>query len=191
MDVVTMAADVARNGFNVTHELGEYCVLLCKSVKNTVSSVPVVTEHQHHSVPYVCSGFPGEALDKVKDQNVSDAFRDLFLPNGQAPLPGLFTRRLDLAAILDAVAQTGISEFYGGNLMQEMAAAVRENPFFHSFLHLCFTPDPTLHGESFESFLLRLHLWRMNLGCLYLALKLEHLLTITPNVVIKHFPRQH
>ncbi|XP_071398594.1 glutathione hydrolase 7 [Centroberyx affinis] len=87
-DVVTMAADVARNGFNVTHDLAE-------------------------------------ALAKVKDQNVSDAFRDLFLPNGQAPLSGLFTRRLDLAAILDAVAANGIADFYSGNLTQEMAAAVR------------------------------------------------------------------
>ncbi|KAA8590965.1 glutathione hydrolase 7 [Etheostoma spectabile] len=87
-DVVTMAAEVARNGFNVTHDLAE-------------------------------------ALAKVKDQNMSDAFRDLFLPNGQAPLSGMFTRRLDLAAILDAVAVKGISEFYSGNLTQEMAAAVQ------------------------------------------------------------------
>ncbi|KAM7411770.1 hypothetical protein PAMA_021645 [Pampus argenteus] len=87
-DVVTMAADVARNGFNVTHDLAE-------------------------------------ALTNVKDQNISDAFRDLFLPNGQAPLSGLFSRRLDLAAILDAVAAKGISEFYNGNLTQEMAAAVQ------------------------------------------------------------------
>ncbi|XP_035014085.1 glutathione hydrolase 7 isoform X1 [Hippoglossus stenolepis] len=87
-DVVTMAADVARNGFNVTHDLAE-------------------------------------ALAKVKDQNTSDAFRALFLPNGQAPLSGLFTRRLDLAAILDAVAVKGIPEFYSGNLTQEMEAAVQ------------------------------------------------------------------
>ncbi|XP_078111277.1 glutathione hydrolase 7 [Sander vitreus] len=87
-DVVTMAAEVARNGFNVTHDLAE-------------------------------------ALAKVKDQNMSAAFRDLFLPNGQAPLSGMFTRRLDLAAILDAVAVNGISEFYSGNLTQEMAAAVQ------------------------------------------------------------------
>ncbi|KAM6981611.1 glutathione hydrolase 7 [Tautogolabrus adspersus] len=87
-DVVTMAADVARNGFNVTHDLAE-------------------------------------ALDKAKDQNMSDAFQDLFLPNGQAPLSGLFSRRLDLAAILDAVAAKGISEFYSGNLTQEMMAAVQ------------------------------------------------------------------
>lgn len=26
-EVVTMAADVARNGFNVTYDLGNYCVL--------------------------------------------------------------------------------------------------------------------------------------------------------------------
>ncbi|KAM3871743.1 glutathione hydrolase 7 [Diretmus argenteus] len=87
-DVVTMAADVARNGFNITHELAE-------------------------------------ALAKAKDQNMSDPFRDLLLPNGQPPLSGLFTRRLDLAAILDSVAANGIADFYSGNLTQEMVAAVR------------------------------------------------------------------
>lgn len=87
-DVVTMAADVARNGFNVSHDLAA-------------------------------------ALAQAKDQNMSDAFQDLFLPNGQAPLPGLFVRRLDLAAILDDVAIKGISEFYSGNLTQEMTAAVQ------------------------------------------------------------------
>ncbi|XP_045065542.1 glutathione hydrolase 7 isoform X2 [Coregonus clupeaformis] len=87
-DVVTMAADMARNGFNVTHDLAE-------------------------------------ALAKVKDKNVSEAFRALFLPNGQPPLSGLFSQRLDLAAILDAVAANGIAEFYSGNLTQEMAAAVQ------------------------------------------------------------------
>ncbi|XP_038867165.1 glutathione hydrolase 7 [Salvelinus namaycush] len=87
-DVVTMAADVARSGFNVTHDLAE-------------------------------------ALAKVKDKNVSEAFRALFLPNGQPPLSGLFSRRPDLAAILDALAANGIAEFYSGNLTQEMAAAVQ------------------------------------------------------------------
>ncbi|KAM4562089.1 glutathione hydrolase 7 [Odontesthes bonariensis] len=87
-DVVTMAANVARHGFNVTHDLAE-------------------------------------ALSKVKNQNMSEAFRDLFLPNGQAPLSGLFSRRLDLAAVLDAVAVKGISEFYTGHLAQEMVAAVQ------------------------------------------------------------------
>ncbi|KAK9953826.1 hypothetical protein ABG768_015948 [Culter alburnus] len=87
-DVITMAADVARNGFNITHELAD-------------------------------------ALSKAKEQNVSDAFRDLFLPKGQAPLAGLFTKRLDLAAILDRIAANGISEFYNGNLTQEMTSVVQ------------------------------------------------------------------
>uniref|UniRef100_A0A3B4EFW5 Glutathione hydrolase n=1 Tax=Pygocentrus nattereri TaxID=42514 RepID=A0A3B4EFW5_PYGNA len=85
-EVITMAADVARNGFNITHDLAD-------------------------------------ALSKIKDQNVSEAFRELFLPNGQPPLSGLFTRRLDLALILDRVAANGITEFYSGNLSQEMASA--------------------------------------------------------------------
>ncbi|XP_051947289.1 glutathione hydrolase 7-like [Xyrauchen texanus] len=87
-DVITMAADVARNGFNITHELAD-------------------------------------ALSKVKDHNVSDAFRKLFLPNGQAPLAGLFSRRLDLAAVLDRIAANGISEFYNGNLTQEIISVVQ------------------------------------------------------------------
>ncbi|XP_016097973.1 gamma-glutamyltransferase 7-like [Sinocyclocheilus grahami] len=87
-DVITMAADVARTGFNVTHELAD-------------------------------------ALSEVKEQNVSDAFRDLFLPNGQAPLAGLFTKRLDLAAVLDRIAANGVSEFYSGNLTQEITSVVQ------------------------------------------------------------------
>ncbi|XP_048034744.1 glutathione hydrolase 7 [Megalobrama amblycephala] len=87
-DVITMAADVARNGFNITHELAD-------------------------------------ALSKVKEQNVSDAFRNLFLPKGQAPLAGFFNKRLDLAAILDRIAANGISEFYNGNLTQEMTSVVQ------------------------------------------------------------------
>lgn len=86
-DVVTMAADVAREGFNVTHDLAE-------------------------------------ALAKVEAANVSASFRELFLPGGQPPLPGLLSRRLDLAAVLDAVADQGISAFYSGNLTREMTAAV-------------------------------------------------------------------
>jgi hypothetical protein len=32
---------------------------------------------------------------------MSEAFMKMFLPNGQPPISGFFTRRLDLAAILD------------------------------------------------------------------------------------------
>ena len=65
-----------------------------------------------------------EALAAVKNQTMSEAFMKMFLPNGQPPLSGMFTRRLDLAAILDEIASKGISEFYSGNLTQEMVAAV-------------------------------------------------------------------
>uniref|UniRef100_W5LMJ5 Glutathione hydrolase n=1 Tax=Astyanax mexicanus TaxID=7994 RepID=W5LMJ5_ASTMX len=94
-EVISMAADVARNGFNITHDLAD-------------------------------------ALSKVKDQNVSEAFRELFLPDGQSPLSGLFTRRLDLAALLDRIAANGISEFYSGNLSQEMASTVQHPHTFTS-----------------------------------------------------------
>ncbi|KAL4655312.1 gamma-glutamyltransferase 7 [Arapaima gigas] len=87
-ELVTMAADVARNGFNVTHDLAE-------------------------------------TLSNVKDINMSENFRNLFLPDGQLPLSGMFVRRLDLAAILDTVAEKGVSEFYSGNLTQEMVAEIR------------------------------------------------------------------
>lgn len=60
----------------------------------------------------------------MKEQNVSETFRDLFLPNGQAPLAGLLAKRPDLAAILDNIAANGISEFYSGNLTQEMTSVV-------------------------------------------------------------------
>ncbi|XP_062871921.1 glutathione hydrolase 7 [Trichomycterus rosablanca] len=87
-DVVATAADVARKGFNVTHDLAD-------------------------------------ALSKIKDENVSQAFRDLFFPDGSPSLSGLFMTRQDLAAVLDRVAAKGISGFYDGNLTQEMASAIQ------------------------------------------------------------------
>ncbi|KAF4077876.1 hypothetical protein AMELA_G00192920 [Ameiurus melas] len=87
-EVITMAADVARKGFNVTHDLAD-------------------------------------ALSQIKVENVSEAFRELFLPDGRPPLSGLFVTRQDLAAVLDRVAANGISEFYDGNLTQEMASTVQ------------------------------------------------------------------
>lgn len=88
-DVVTLAADVARNGYNVTHELAQ-------------------------------------ALADAKNKNMSKAFEDLFFSNGEPPLQGLFSRRLDLAAILDAVAVKGTSEFYNGNLTHEIVTAAQQ-----------------------------------------------------------------
>lgn len=83
-----------------------------------------------------------EALAEVKAGNVSPSFRDLFLPGGQPPLPGLLSRRLDLAAVLDAVADQGISAFYSGNLTHEMVAAVRKP---HQRLHHAHNVPSQLH----------------------------------------------
>lgn len=172
-DVVAMAADVARNGFNVTHDLGESFHVV----------QVLVWKHQCHrqrflsNLSFALSLFSAEALAKMKDQNTSASFRDLFLPNGRPPLPGLFAKRLDLAAILDAVAVKGISEFYSGNLTQEMAAAVRWCPvcvdcftktFFFCVISVFYLIFLSLIGESSQ--------WRPHRGGLW---KLQHSLATT------------
>lgn len=83
---------------------------------------------------------------------MSAAFRDLFLPKDQVPLTGQFTRRLDLAAVLDAVAVKGISEFYSGNVAQKMASAVRINIFFTKLQMWLYKWSWILHSLSGESF---------------------------------------
>ncbi|XP_036806542.1 glutathione hydrolase 7 isoform X7 [Oncorhynchus mykiss] len=85
-DIVTRAANVARDGFNVSHRLAE-------------------------------------AITKVKGQNMSLRFRDMFLPRGHALSPGSLMKTPSLAAVLEA----GVSEFYNGTLTQEMASEVQEN----------------------------------------------------------------
>ena len=53
-DVVTMAADVARNGFNVTHDLGRYNVMLKQSLGEVTSTCDtVIKSHQHYSLALV------------------------------------------------------------------------------------------------------------------------------------------
>ncbi|XP_010880201.2 glutathione hydrolase 7 isoform X2 [Esox lucius] len=64
-----------------------------------------------------------EAITKVKGQNMSLRFRDMFFPGGRALLPGSILKAPGLAAVLEA----GVSEFYSGNLTQEMASEVQAN----------------------------------------------------------------
>ena len=114
-----MAADVARDGFNVTHDFGESLYSFTNTVTDDYDCFVTSLCYSHF-----CNLLAAEALAKVKDQNISQAFRELFLPDGQVPLSGLFTRRLDLAAILYRIAIDGISEFYNGNLTQEIVTEV-------------------------------------------------------------------
>ncbi|KAM6979709.1 glutathione hydrolase 7-like [Aplochiton taeniatus] len=85
-ELVTQAAAVARDGFNVSHSLAN-------------------------------------ASSRLMGQNVSRRFKDMFLPGGDALLPGSFLRMPHLAEVLEA----GLSEFYSGNLSLEIANEVKLN----------------------------------------------------------------
>ncbi|KAL0978605.1 hypothetical protein UPYG_G00172810 [Umbra pygmaea] len=85
-DVVTRAANIARQGFNVSHSLAE-------------------------------------AISKVKGQNMSLRFRDMFFPGGHVLLPGNLMKSPNLADVLEA----GLSDFYSGNISQEIANEVQAN----------------------------------------------------------------
>lgn len=68
-----------------------------------------------------------KALSELKDLNYSDRFHEIFLPDGQPLLPGMFVRRPDLAAVLQLLGAEGVSAFYSGNLTQEMISEVSQD----------------------------------------------------------------
>lgn len=72
-----------------------------------------------------------KALSELKDLNYSDRFHEIFLPDGQPLLPGMFVRRLDLAAVLQLLGAEGASAFYSGNLTQEMISEVSQDCSCH------------------------------------------------------------
>ncbi|KAI3369521.1 hypothetical protein L3Q82_007731 [Scortum barcoo] len=62
-----------------------------------------------------------EAISKIKGEQLSQRFSDMFLPDGHALRPGSFLRMPGLAGVLEA----GLSNFYDGNFSQEMEDEVR------------------------------------------------------------------
>ncbi|XP_070814249.1 glutathione hydrolase 7-like [Chaetodon trifascialis] len=64
-----------------------------------------------------------EAISKVKGEQLSPRFRDMFFPDGQALRPGSYLRMPSLAGVLEA----GLSNFYEGNFSQEVEDEVRAN----------------------------------------------------------------
>ncbi|XP_051271044.1 glutathione hydrolase 7-like [Dicentrarchus labrax] len=64
-----------------------------------------------------------EAVSKVKGEQLSQRFRDMFFPDGKALRPGSFLKMPSLAGVLEA----GLSNFYDGNFSQEMEDEVRVN----------------------------------------------------------------
>ncbi|KFW05545.1 Gamma-glutamyltransferase 7, partial [Eurypyga helias] len=108
-----------------------------------------------------------KAVSELKDWNYSDKFREIFLPDGQPLLPGMFVRRPDLAAVLQLVGAEGLSAFYSGNLTQEIISEVHsyggvlveedfsnysatvENPVHTVYRgHLVFSPPPPHAGPA-------------------------------------------
>uniref|UniRef100_A0A8C6YVF6 Glutathione hydrolase n=4 Tax=Nothoprocta TaxID=8806 RepID=A0A8C6YVF6_NOTPE len=108
-----------------------------------------------------------KAVSELKDVNYSDKFRETFLPDGQPLLPGMFVRRLDLAALLEMLGAEGAAAFYSGNLTQEMISEVHsyggvlmeedfsnysallENPVHTVYRgHLVFSPPPPHAGPA-------------------------------------------
>ncbi|NXC29104.1 GGT7 hydrolase, partial [Campylorhamphus procurvoides] len=129
-ELLGLAAAVAQNGFNVTHDLAK-------------------------------------ALSELKDLNHSERFQELFVPDGQPLLPGMFVRRLDLAALLHLLGAEGAAAFYTGNLTQEMISEVHsyggvlveedfsnysvtvEDPVHTIYRdHLVFSPPPPHAGPA-------------------------------------------
>lgn len=72
-----------------------------------------------------------KALSELKSLNYSERFQELFLPGGQPLLPGMFVRRLDLAAVLQLLGTEGVAAFYNGNLTQEMISEVSQDCPWH------------------------------------------------------------
>ncbi|XP_063489801.1 glutathione hydrolase 7 isoform X5 [Symphalangus syndactylus] len=100
--VLAFAAAVAQDGFNVTHDL-------VQSWRPALPSLP--------SLPLA------RALAEQLPPNMSERFRETFLPLGRPPLPGSLLHRPDLAEVLDVLGTSGPAAFYaGGNLTLEMVA---------------------------------------------------------------------
>ncbi|XP_077804577.1 glutathione hydrolase 7 isoform X2 [Macaca mulatta] len=63
------------------------------------------------------------ALAEQLPPNMSERFRETFLPSGRPPLPGSLLQRPDLAEVLDVLGTSGPAAFYAGsNLTLEMVA---------------------------------------------------------------------
>ncbi len=70
---------------------------------------------------HLCN-FTAKAISKVKDEQLSQRFRDTFFPDGKALRPGSLLRLPGLAAVLEA----GLWNFYDGNFSQEMEDEVTD-----------------------------------------------------------------
>uniref|UniRef100_A0A8C6TB86 Glutathione hydrolase n=1 Tax=Neogobius melanostomus TaxID=47308 RepID=A0A8C6TB86_9GOBI len=121
---------IGGGGVMLVHEIRKNETRVIDFRETAPSAVnEIVLQTNLNTNPGLLVAVPGmltQALADAKNKNMSKAFEDLFFSNGQPPLQGLFSRRLDLAAALDAVAVKGTTEFYSGNLTREIVTAVQQ-----------------------------------------------------------------
>ncbi|KAL8179354.1 UNVERIFIED_CONTAM: Glutathione hydrolase 7 [Gekko kuhli] len=123
------AADVAEDGFNVTHDLAPD-LMLNKLIEPLLANKrSSVTEQVAKFLALAAKEIETKnamAIEEVRQQhNYSEKFRKTFLPDGQSLLPGTFMKRPDLAALLNLLGSRGVSVFYSGNVTEEIISEVR------------------------------------------------------------------
>uniref|UniRef100_A0A8B9FAQ8 Glutathione hydrolase n=1 Tax=Amazona collaria TaxID=241587 RepID=A0A8B9FAQ8_9PSIT len=138
-----------------------------RSSPGLLVGVPGMLQGMHQGCPHAAEAVPWGPCGGLKELNYSDKFQEIFLPDGQPLLPGMFIRRLDLAAVLELLGAEGVSAFYSGNLTQEMISEVHnyggvlveedfsnysvtvENPVRTVYRgHLVFSPPPPHAGPA-------------------------------------------
>jgi len=72
--------------------------------------------------------FRSQTLDNEERFDAFTSTRELFLPGGDAPQVGSVFKNPDLAKTYRMIAQRGLDAFYGGDLAEEMVAAVQDPP---------------------------------------------------------------
>lgn len=91
-----------------------------------------------------------EAISQVKDEQLSQRFRDIFLPDDQALHPGSFMRMPGLAGVIEAV----LLNFHEGNFSQEMVDEVKdidtlnEVGFIRLYGRICFSSVFSSRNQS-------------------------------------------
>ncbi|MHA2021709.1 MAG: gamma-glutamyltransferase family protein, partial [Candidatus Thorarchaeota archaeon] len=87
------------------------------------------------AIHYAREGFPvspiiARAWASIMDRLQNDAARDIFLPNGQAPLVGDTMKNRDLAAVFERLSKQGVDAFYKGDIAEAIVNTVQKHGGF-------------------------------------------------------------
>lgn len=84
------------------------------------------------AIRYAGDGFPitekyaASIESSVQSLGEFSGWRDIFLPGGKMPLAGFDLKQTDLAKSLRAIAESGVDDFYEGNLSELIAKGIAE-----------------------------------------------------------------